>query len=361
MNKKDTRDKNNGDIEQKRFRTSSEDLPKPTEHKGPRVTVLVPVYNTSKYLTQCMQSLCNQILDDMEILCLNDGSTDNSLDILENFAKKDSRIRIINKKNTGYGDTMNKGILHAKGEYIGIVESDDFVDPDMFIELYSLAKKHDADVVRCNYFEYRDGNDIIHPAVLPEETGFLVDLVEDVRILYQAPAIWAGLYRRDFLIKEKLFFLPTPGASYQDASFNFKTLIAAKNLVFTDKPYLHYRRDNETSSVKSDQKVYCINDEYAEIEKYLKKKDKWKTFGYTFEAVKFAGYHWNLLRLPKDKLEPFLLRMRAEFHDADNQKMLKRSYFPKNHWRALRLLLDISPKAFLLVFNTYQKKKKKNL
>ena len=329
--------------------------------KAPRVTVLVPIYNVEKYLTECLQSLCNQILDDMEILCLNDGSTDGSLDILENFAKKDSRIRIINKENTGYGDTMNQGIKLAKGEYIGIVESDDFVDPDMFIELYSLAKKHDADIVRCDYFEYRDGRDLIHQAVLPEEADHIMDLTEDPRIFYQAPAIWAGLYRREFLIKEKLFFLPTPGASYQDASFNFKTLASGGKIVFTDKPYLHYRRDNETSSVKSDQKVFCINEEYAEVEKYLKKKGKWETFGYIFEAVKFAGYHWNMLRLPKDKLEPFLLRMRAEFHDADVRGMLKRAYFPKNHWRALRILLDISPKVFIFIFNTYQKKKRKGL
>ncbi len=340
---------------------NASDGSKTSVKKAPRVTVLVPVYNTEKYLTQCMQSLCNQILDDMEILCLNDGSTDGSLDILENFAKKDHRIRIINKENTGYGDTMNLGIKEAKGEYLGIVESDDFVDPDMFIELYSLAKKHDADIVRCNYCEFRNGEDIIHEAVLPEESGFIIDPTENVRILYQAPAIWAGIYRREFLIKEKLFFLPTPGASYQDASFNFKTLTSDAKIVFTAKPYLHYRRDNESSSVKSDQKVFCINDEFAEAERYLKEKGKWQTFGYIFEAAKFASYHWNLLRLPKDKLEPFLLRMRAEFHDADARGMLKRGYFPKNHWRALRVLLDVSPKAFLLIFNTYQKKKKKHL
>ena len=114
----------------------------------PRVTVLVPIYNVEEYLPKCLLSLSNQILDDMEVICLNDGSTDNSLDIIKDFAKKDPRIKIVNKKNTGYGDTMNKGIKLASGEYIGIVEPDDYVDPDMFIEMYALAKKHDADILR---------------------------------------------------------------------------------------------------------------------------------------------------------------------------------------------------------------------
>ena len=236
--------------------TEQKSEPTAASSKGPRVSVLVPIYNVEKYLLQCLQSLSNQILDDMEIICLNDGSTDGSADILENFAKKEPRIRIVNKENTGYGNTMNQGIKLARGEYIGIVESDDFVDPDMFIELFALAKKYDADVVRSNYFEYRDGNDTVHEAVLPDETGFIIDPTEDTRIFYQAPAIWSGIYRREFLLKEKIFFLETPGAAYQDASFNFKTLAAGGKIVLTDKPYLHYRRDNENSSVKSDKKMF---------------------------------------------------------------------------------------------------------
>lgn len=328
---------------------------------APRVTVLVPVYNMEEYLPKCLLSLSNQILDDLEIICLNDGSTDRSLDILKNFRKKEPRLKIVDKKNTGYGDTMNKGIKLASGEYIGIVEPDDFVDPDMFIEMYAIAKKHEADIVKSNYYDYRDGKNTFHESILPEETGAIVDTTEDTRIFYQNPAIWSGIYRREFLLTEKLFFLPTPGASYQDASFNFKVLASGGKLVLTDKAYLHYRRDNENSSVKSSDKLFCVNKEYAEIEKYLKSKDKWKTYGYVFEAVKFAAYHWNMLRLDDEDLEKFLLRMRAEFHDADTHGMLRKPYFPKNHWRALRVILDVSPKAFIKIFKTYRKKKSRGL
>ena len=113
-----------------------------------KVSVLVPIYNVEEFLPECLDSLVNQTLKDIEFICINDGSKDDSLKILKEYAKKDKRILIINKKNSGYGDSMNKGLEKAKGEYIGIVESDDFIDLDAFEKLYNIAKKNDADVVK---------------------------------------------------------------------------------------------------------------------------------------------------------------------------------------------------------------------
>lgn len=326
-----------------------------------RVSVLVPVFNTAEFLPQCLSSLSAQILDDMEIICINDGSTDNSLEILKDYRKKDKRIKIIDKKNTGYGDSLNIGIKMASGEYIGIIESDDFADPEMFIELYALAKKNNADVVRSNYYNYRFGRDEFVEAITPDMTGILVDTLDDTRIFYTAPTIWAGLYRREFLLDQKIFFLKTPGASYQDAGFNFKTLASGGKIVFTDKPYVHYRRDNENSSVKSHEKIYCVNNEYADVEDFLKSRGTYQSYGFVLQAVKFAAYHWNMLRLADSDLEKYLLHIRAEFQDAKNKGLLKKAYFPKKHWKALQAILKRSPKVFLLTFKTYRRKKQENL
>ena len=119
-----------------------------------KVSVLVPVYNVEKYLSQCLDSLCAQTLKDIEFICINDGSTDDSGNILQAYAKKDSRFKIINKTNSGYGDSMNFGLNEAKGEFIGIVESDDFAEPDMFEKLYSLAYDNQLDIVKSNCFFY---------------------------------------------------------------------------------------------------------------------------------------------------------------------------------------------------------------
>lgn len=320
-----------------------------------RVSVLVYVHNSEKTLIDCLGSLSNQILDDLEIICINDGSTDSSKDILDDFAKKETRMRVINlSKIAGYGRVLNRGIKMASGEYIGIIEATDIVNPEMFIELFALAKKYDADVVKGNYTVLEKEKEIPKNAILPEEAGFVINLEEDTRIFYQPPAIWSGIYKKDFLVTQKIFFLETTASTCQDISFNTKVLTAGGKIVLAEKSYLRHREAK--ISIKNDELFY-INDEFAEAEKYLKVHDIWKIYGYIFEAVKFASYHWYMLSLRKDQLEKFALRMRAEFHDADNKNMLRKPYFPKNHWRMLRVLLDTSSTAFLLIFRSYSRKK----
>ena len=116
----------------------------------PKVSVVVPVYNVEKYLRECLDSLLAQKLKDIEIIVVNDGSTDSSADIAAEYAARDSRVRLISKENEGYGKTMNRGFSEARGEYVGIVESDDFADPRMFKDMYKFAKKHDLDLVKAN-------------------------------------------------------------------------------------------------------------------------------------------------------------------------------------------------------------------
>ena len=326
-----------------------------------KVSVLVPVYNVKPYLSDCLNSLLDQILDDIEIVAIDDGSTDGSSEILEKFAEKDPRVKILKKDNTGYGDSMNKGLEIAEGEYIGILEPDDFADPAMYIELYALAKKYRADLVRCNYFELRNGENTLHVDIQPDETGYVLDPLEDTRIFYKPPAIWSAIYRREFLLTKKIQFLPTPGASYQDASFNFKTLASGGKIVLSEKAYVHYRRDNESASVKSQDKVFSVCEEYAEIERFLKENGTYETYGRVMQAVKFAAYHWNLLRISDADVKKFLLRLRVEFEDAKKQGMLEKRYFEKKHWRALQLILKHNPDTFLKIFKLYRGKKRRKL
>jgi glycosyltransferase involved in cell wall biosynthesis len=119
----------------------------------PAVSVLVPCYNVEKYIRQCLDSVVGQTLTDLEIICLNDGSTDGTLAILQEYAAKDSRVSIIDKPNSGYGDSLNKGLEAATGEYVGLVESDDWADANMFESLYKAAKEHNADMVKSNFYD----------------------------------------------------------------------------------------------------------------------------------------------------------------------------------------------------------------
>lgn len=120
----------------------------------PKVSVIMPFYNEEKYLDLAIQSVINQTLKDIEIICVNDGSTDNSLNIVKKYALDDNRIIIIDKKNSGYGNSMNVGISRATGEYIGLVETDDYVLPEMFEVLYDKAKTLDLDFIKSDHYKF---------------------------------------------------------------------------------------------------------------------------------------------------------------------------------------------------------------
>ena len=119
-----------------------------------KVSIIVPAYNVEPYLVECMESITNQTLSDIEIICINDGSTDGTLNILKEYAARDERIILVDKENGGYGIGMNIGMSKATGEYIGIVEPDDFVPVNMFGDLYKIAKENDLDFVKADFYRF---------------------------------------------------------------------------------------------------------------------------------------------------------------------------------------------------------------
>jgi len=228
-----------------------------------KVSVLVPVYNVKQYLRQCLDSLVAQTLDDIEFVCIDDGSTDGSEKILDEYAERDARFRIIHKVNSGYGASMNVGLRAARGEYIGIVESDDFADAEMFATLYDMAKAQDADVVRSNFWEVTDADLTFHEELAghPYEEVFC-PMEQDPKLLLTLPTIWSAIYRKSFLFQNDIWFHETPGASFQDLSFSFMVISSAQRYFLVREAYLHYRIDNAGSSVHSKGKVFCVSDEY---------------------------------------------------------------------------------------------------
>lgn len=315
----------------------------------PKLSILVPIYNVEPYLANALSSLVGQSLDDIEIICINDGSTDGSLAILQRFAKKDSRISIIDKPNTGYGDSMNLGLRRAKGEYIGILEPDDWVEEDGFKALYQAAVKHDADVVKANYYRTRTNRKTgaaEDTKVTEIKDRQVVNPSKDRSVFYFAPAIWSMIYRKSFLVNNQIKFLPTPGASFQDLSFNFKVWALAKTAVLLPEAFVHYRIDNENSSVNNPGKVNCVVDEYAEIETFLTERGIFEKYGETMDIAKFRNYHWNFQRLSKSLAKEFFATWRAELLSAWDEGLLKKENFTSRDWLALKTIVKHPKIAF---------------
>ena len=235
----------------------------------PKVSIIIPTYNVEDYLRECMDSVTRQTLKDIEIICINDGSTDGSLEILKEYADKDPRIVLVDKENEGYGVGMNIGLDKASGEYIGIVEPDDFVPLNMYEDLYNTAKENDLDFVKADFYRFtrncengnmeliynhldstgENYNQVINPFEKPYITKFIMNT-------------WSGIYRREYIEKYHIRHNTTPGASFQDNGFFWQTFMYARRCMFLDRPYYMNRRDNPNSSVNSREKVYCMNIEY---------------------------------------------------------------------------------------------------
>ena len=311
----------------------------------PKISVLVPIYNVEKYLEECLESIISQTLQDIEVICINDGSTDGSLKIIKKYAKNDPRFVIINKKNSGYGDSMNRGLAKATGEYIGIVESDDWVEKDMFESLYSLAKENEAEVVKSNFYNYFTSpekshiNGTVARIVHPNEVGKIIDTTVSHHIIWQQPCIWTAIYKKDFLDNYNIRFLPSPGASYQDLGYNFKVWANATRVIFTDQAFLHYRQDNESSSINSPGKVFCVSDEHKELERYLKETNLFDKFKDILFSVRWGNYNWNIQRLTPDLAEQFIRYASDEYKSLYESGDFIFTFFDANSARNLREIM----------------------
>ncbi len=312
----------------------------------PRVSVIMPVYNAEQYLRECLDSVTGQTLRDIEIICINDGSTDGSLAVLEEYASKDKRIKLISQSNSGYGHTMNVGLDNAAGEYIGIVESDDYVLPEMFAELYNAASKYNLDFVKSDFkrFYGQAGKRKLVDIRLTDNPDYynrVIDPHDNIDVFRFPMNIWTGIYNREFLKKHNIRFNETPGASYQDNGFWFQTFCCASRVYFLNRSFYMVRRDNPNSSIRSREKVYCICEEHAFIEKFLNSRPELKSgFAHIHSFKKYHNYLWTYNRIAKIYRPEFLKRFSLEFKRALADGDLDQTLFNKREWYMLKGIIE---------------------
>ena len=314
------------------------------KRKSPVVSVVVPVFNAEKFLDQCLRSIEKQSLKDIEIIVLNDGSCDSSLKIMKKHAKKDKRIVVVDKKNEGYGATCNKGIKLAKGEWIAIVEPDDWIDENMLFDMVNFACESELkfrqkiDIVKTPWFDVKnwDGDDT------REFKSYLfsrlktskkpTDIAEKAVLLEKHPSIWSAIYRRDFLEENKIKFPKFKGSGWADNPFLIDTMCDAKAIIYLNKPYYHYRVDlpGSTLNHKTDEQVALPFERWCGMTKQLKSKkikDKrvWQAhykrgFDYIHGAIVDEGWDNKIVQKQTkrifDKMKPELVFELETFHPS---------------------------------------------
>lgn len=218
------------------------------------VSVVIPIYNAAATLDACLESIEAQTHRELEIICVNDGSTDGSCAIARAHAARDARIVIIDKPNEGYGASCNRGIAIARGMWVAIVEPDDTIEPDCYEALLACAERcggaQAVDVVKAAYWRVvgdgRGGEARVscpyRRRVRPRHQPFAVG--DGVELLRHHPAIWAGCYRRNYLVEQGIRFLEVPGAGWADNPFLVETLCRTDRIAYTDScVYVYRERD----------------------------------------------------------------------------------------------------------------------
>lgn len=281
----------------------------------PKVSVIVPAYNVETYLGKCLDSIINQTLQEIEIICIDDGSTDSSGMILEEYANQDSRIKVIHKKNSGYGATMNVGIQHANGEYIGIVESDDCILPTMYACLYEEAKKQDLDMIKSEAFFWLASVNYtarIHYKSMNDYFNIVLTEVDRNKFFSFYMNVWTGIYKKSFLDEHHICFHESPGASFQDNGFWLQTCMYAKRAEWLDSAFYLYRQDNPIASVRSESKMMAMSKEYDYVEELLIDRKQYDLLSYC-NSVRLKREHGTWFRIADERKREYIDILEKEY------------------------------------------------
>lgn len=319
---------------------------------APKVSIVIPTFNVEDYLNEALYSLMTQDMEELEFLCVNDGSTDGSLTIIKEYANLDKRFRILDGPNGGYGKAMNRGIDAARGEYLGILEPDDFVPKTMFRSLYKVAHDNELDFVKADFYRFMvrpDGSlrqDLNRLTSDKSYYGRVIKPGDDIQTFKFVMNTWSGIYSLDFLNRWHIRHNETPGASYQDNGFWFQTFCRAERAWFVNKPFYMNRRDNPNSSMFNRKKLYCVTDEYRYIWDWMQKDPALvEQFSPIFYAKKFSNFMVTYRRLAPEYQLEYLHHICDEFRPALEQGLMDEELLGAAYWKQIHEILE-DPDAY---------------
>lgn len=283
----------------------------------PKISIILPSYNVFPYIQQCIESVINQTISNTEIICVDAGSTDGTLEVLMEYAKIYSNVKLILSDKKSYGHQMNLGLSVAKGEYIGIVETDDYIKPEMYEKLYNLSDDGSIDIVKGNFIHFNDSN--------PDDVTMRVDeskqnlpsskftIFDNANILDGHPSIWGAIYKNKFLKDNGIMFMEAPKGGWVDNPFLFETFSKAKSIIYTEEPFYFYRESNPDSSSNN------LDDLTLPYRRMLNNMDV---------LDKYCGYNENILAALYIRIFWHINDLRSKDNFKKNEVLL--DYYLKN-------------------------------
>ena len=302
----------------------------------PTISILMPSLNVAPYIERSLTSVLQQTLSDIEVICIDASSTDGTWETLQRYAATDERVVLLRSTKKSYGHQLNLGLDAARGEYVGIVETDDWVEPTMFQTLLETARSNDADMVKGNFSFFRTT-----PSEEEEQVDNRLDRVDDApfvprvdrSIFFANPAIWSGIYRRDMLVRNGIRLHEVPGSACSDVSYHFMTCSCAESAVLIEDHLYHHRTDNPSSSIGLGGSFFNLSEAMAYVEDFLGEhpsiSSELKPF---FVAWKFHKYRWHFEHLGPVFQWDFLNRFHQELARHANEGDLRSDLFEVQDW-----------------------------
>lgn len=314
-----------------------------------KVSIIVPVYNVEKYLKKCLDSLINQTLKEIEIIIVNDGSTDNSELIIKIYTENyPDKIKVINKENGGLSDARNYGIPYATGEYIAFLDSDDYVELDTYEKMYNKAKEDDSDLVECDFiWEYPDRKKV--------DTGKIYKNKKEM-LTYARVVAWNKLIKRSLIEEHKIEF--PKGLRYEDVEFFYKMVPYYNKVSFVKEPLIHYiQRSSSISNTQNERtkEIFTIMDNVIEYYKENNLYEEYKTeLEYTYARLLLCSSLFRITKIEDAKIRKQLLnetwtRLNNKFPNWKKNEILKKDKSAKNFY--MKTVNKFTYKIYCAIFS----------
>jgi len=290
---------------------------------SPEISVIIGVYNVEYYISRCLESLVNQTFKDIEIICINDGSKDNSLEVLNKYAAQDSRIKVLTQENKGVASARNKGLSVAGGKYILFLDADDWVDLDLCKKVYETAEANNSDIVMFNVAFYDNKKKSITKGAFfsikhwkNHEDKNSVHTFRDCRSLFYGNLSCANkLYRKSFLEELNIKFLEN--TRFEDHPFHLETIFSAKRINIIDEQLYYYRQNRKNSmmtTLLTTKVIYDIFGIVDAIENMIKRINLWEELKYAFFQFKCEALVHYYMRSSLFTRPKFYKKMKEEFY-----------------------------------------------
>ena len=314
-----------------------------------QVTVVIPVCNIEKHLRQCLDSVRAQTLTDLEIICVDDGSTDTSPQILAEYAAQDNRFQIITQKNAGPGAARNAGLEYVKGEFVIFLDSDDWFEPDFLEKMTAQAKKTEADVTICRAVEFDtdSGSELLSAWMLktrwlPSDTFGPEDIAGHIfQFTYGWP--WDKLYRTEFVKKSELEYPPLPNS--EDLVFVFQSLAIAKRITLVPVPLVHHRINRRSSVSNSRYRDPDVPYQALMLlQARLMERGKYHYFEQSFLNWSMEFLVWNLANMGEPEAQRrYFYKLKREWMPIMGFKLHSRKYYEDRRTYCKYLLVRYVP------------------